>query len=96
MASESTALVISRQVLQDFAVKLPDLGKELNKEVAIYTLEKVQPRVVAFEEQISTIREDLAKIYEEEEAWVDAAKTLIGIPLESQRYDITQSIIDAW
>jgi COP9 signalosome complex subunit 4 len=86
VASESTPLVISRQVLQDFAVKLPELGTALNKEVAIYTLEKVQPRVVAFEEQIATIREDLSKIYEEEESWVEAAKTLIGIPLESQRF----------
>jgi COP9 signalosome complex subunit 4 len=35
---------------------------------------------------VTIIRENLAIIQEENEDWLDAAKTLIGIPLESQRH----------
>lgn len=38
---------------------------------------------MAFEEQLSTIREILAEIYQEEEDWSLAARTLQGIPLDS-------------
>jgi len=37
---------------------------------------------VAFEEQVSVIRTQLAKIYEEEEEWKEAAKVLMAIPLD--------------
>jgi len=38
---------------------------------------------VAFEEQVSTIRENLAKVYEDEEEWAEAAKCLREIPLDT-------------
>jgi COP9 signalosome complex subunit 4 len=78
--------VISRIVLIDFAQGLVVLPQEQHIEIATYSIEKFQPRVVAFEEQVSIIRENLAAIYEEQEEWIEAAKTLIGIPLESQRF----------
>lgn len=120
---EKTPLVISRTLLQHFAISLPKLPPAVHKSVgrhlrndrlhsisksfapknnllyfhrffviistipAHYALEKIQPRVVAFEEQVSVIRVDLAKLYEDEEEWKEAAKILIAIPLDSgQRY----------
>lgn len=83
MLEEKTPLVISRPLLQSFAVALPNLPPDLHKEIAHFALEKIQPRGVAFEEQISIIRVDLAKLYEEEEEWRDAAKILIAIPLDT-------------
>lgn len=87
VAAESTPLVISRVVLSEFASLLPKLEADLHVKIAQVAIEKIQPRVVAFEDQISVIRENLSKVFEEHEQWVDAAKILIGIPLESgQRY----------
>lgn len=84
---EKTPVVVSRTLLQSYAKPLKSLPPELHKQVAQFALEKIQPRVVAFEEQISAIRIDLAKLYEEEEEWREAAKVLIGIPLDgSGRY----------
>jgi len=53
-------------------------------------LELIQPKISAFEEQVSQIREDLAAVYEEENEYTEAAKTLAAIPLESgQRVNLT-------
>ena len=46
-------------------------------------LEKIQPRVVSFEESVTTIRENLAALQESEEEWSKAAQTLAGIDLDS-------------
>jgi len=83
MLDEKTPLVISRTLLHAFAVALPKLPADAHKEIGHYALEKIQPRVVAFEEQVSIIRVDLAKIYEEDEEWKEAAKILIAIPLDT-------------
>jgi len=88
VASDSTPLIISRVVLQDFAQALTGLGADLHVAVAQYAIEKLTPRVVAFEEQLSIVRENLAAIFEEREEWTDAAKVLAGISLESNRYDV--------
>jgi len=55
----------------------------IHKEIGHYALDKIQPRVVAFEEQVAIIRVDLAKLYENEEEWREAAKILIAIPLDT-------------
>lgn len=47
------------------------------------TLCKVQPRVISFEEQVASIRQHLADIYEREQSWREAANVLVGIPLET-------------
>jgi len=83
MLEEKTPLVISRTLLQAFAIGLPKLAPAAHKDVAHYALDKIQPRVVAFEEQVSVVRVDLAKIYEEEEEWKEAAKILMAIPLDT-------------
>lgn len=65
-------------------MKLPD---EISKAVSHYTLEKVQPRVISFEEQVASIRQHLSDIYERNQNWREAASVLVGIPLETgQKY----------
>ena len=46
-------------------------------------LERVQPRVVSYEEQVTTMREGLADCYQAEDNWAEAAKTLAMIDLDS-------------
>lgn len=46
-------------------------------------LEKLQPRVVSFEEPVTLIRERLAEQLEREEQWSKAAGILTGIDLDS-------------
>jgi len=92
-----TPLVISRTLLHAFAQILGELPPAAQKEVGHYTLEKVQPRVVAFEEQVSSIRVQLAAIYEEEENWREAAKILVAIPLDTgQRFLSAEEKVDIY
>jgi len=83
MVLEDTPLVISRQILQVFAQSLKELPPEVHKTVATHALAKLQPRVVAFEEQVSIIREHLAALYQDEEEWGEAAACLRAIPLDT-------------
>nr|XP_020844087.1 COP9 signalosome complex subunit 4 isoform X3 [Phascolarctos cinereus] len=83
MVNENVSLVISRQLLTDFCTHLPSLPDGTAKEVYHFTLEKIQPRVISFEEQVASIRQHLASIYEKEEDWRNAAQVLVGIPLET-------------
>ncbi|XP_074272298.1 COP9 signalosome complex subunit 4 [Silene latifolia] len=83
MLSDDVPLVVSRQLLQSFAVEIGNLEGELQKEIAHYALQQIQPRVVSFEEQALTIREKLAELYESEEQWSKAAQMLSGIDLDS-------------
>jgi len=78
-------IVISRQLLQDFANAVIELPNELFKEVAIHAIETIQPKVIRFEDQVTKLRVRLGNIYEVEEAYIEAAKTLSSIPLEGGR-----------
>lgn len=83
IVNENVSLVISRQILTDISNKLVVLPDDISKAVSHYTLDKVQPRVISFEEQVASIRQHLASIYEREQNWRDAANVLVGIPLET-------------
>ena len=83
LVSEDVQLAVSRQVLLGLAKSMSALAPAQRKEIGLFTLEKVGPRVVSFEEQVSVIREELATIYEKEEEWAEAAAMLAGIPLDS-------------
>ena len=50
--SDDVPLVVSRQLLQSFAQELGRLEAETQKEIALFTLTQIQPRVVSFEEQV--------------------------------------------
>lgn len=85
--NEHVSLVISRQVLSDVGTQLMKLPDETSKVVSHFTLDRVQPRVISFEEQVASIRQHLAQIYERIHNWREAAATLVGIPLETgQKY----------
>jgi COP9 signalosome complex subunit 4 len=77
---EDTPVIISRQLLQLFAVGIGGLPNPVHKEIAQYALTKVQPRVVTFEEQVTVIRENLAELYQAEQDFLQAAQILEGIP----------------
>ncbi|KAK9863293.1 hypothetical protein WJX84_010863 [Apatococcus fuscideae] len=83
MVSDAVPLVVSRQLLSTFSQAISRLSPQTHKAVATHTLEKLQPRVVSFEEQVTTLREHLANLLEEEEDWSRAAQTLAGIDLDS-------------
>lgn len=83
IVNENVSLVISRQILTDISNQLTVLPDNISKAVSHYTLDKVQPRVISFEEQVASIRQHLAAIYEREQNWRDAANVLVGIPLET-------------
>lgn len=52
VVNENVSLVISRQLLTDFCTHLPNLPDGTAKAVYHFTLEKIQPRVISFEEQV--------------------------------------------
>lgn len=54
VVNENVSLVISRQLLTDFCTHLPNLPDSTAKEIYHFTLEKIQPRVISFEEQVRT------------------------------------------
>ncbi|GAB6028555.1 COP9 signalosome complex subunit 4 [Chamberlinius hualienensis] len=83
IVNENVSLVISRQILTDVGTLLTKLPDDLSKQVSHFTLEKVQPRVISFEEQVASVRQHLSDIYERESSWREAASVLVGIPLET-------------
>ncbi|XP_008547230.1 COP9 signalosome complex subunit 4 [Microplitis demolitor] len=89
IVNENVSLVISRQVLTDVSTRLSHLPDEISKAVSHYTLDKVQPRVISFEEQVASIRQHLANIYERNQDWREAANVLVGIPLETGQKQYT-------
>mmetsp|Transcript_38359 Transcript_38359/g.95192 ORF Transcript_38359/g.95192 Transcript_38359/m.95192 type:complete len:405 (-) Transcript_38359:261-1475(-) len=83
MLSDDVPLVISRQILQTLCQEVQSLPSEHHKVTAQFALEKISPRVVSFEEQVSVLREGLAKLFQDEEEWSRAAGVLAGIDLDS-------------
>jgi len=83
---DNVGLVVGRQVLSEL-VRILGEGAikdlELRKCVVVDTLATVQPRIVSYEEQVNTLRFQLADLLEEEEEWSEAAKVLMGISLDS-------------
>ena len=85
LINESVGLVISRQLFTDLCAALVSLSREEAKTVANYSLEKIQPRAISFEDQVTSFRQILAEIYEAESDWKRAATILSGIPLETSQ-----------
>lgn len=75
--------MISRQILTEISGHLVKLPDDVSKTVSHYMLDKVQPRVISFEEQVANIRQHLADIYERNQLCREAAVVLVGIPLET-------------
>ena len=83
MVNENVSLMIARQLLTDSCTYLPNLPDGTAKEIFfIFTLEKIQPRVISSEEQVASIRQHIATTYEKE-GCRKADQVLVGIPLET-------------
>ncbi|XP_039274154.1 COP9 signalosome complex subunit 4-like [Styela clava] len=89
MVNENVSQIVSRQLMTEFCQHLSQLNNAMCKEVCHFALDRIQPRVISFEEQVAQIRQHLAKVYEDEESWKDAATILVGINIESgqKQYD---------
>lgn len=83
VVNDQVSLVISRQILTEICAHFAKLPDDISKDIGNYTLERVQPRVISFEEQVATIRQHLSSIYERQEQWREAANVLGLIPLET-------------
>jgi len=89
VVQESVSLVVSRQLLTEIAKLICGMAPEELKVLAQYTLQKVQPRVISFEDQVASIRQSLADVFEREHRYRDAAQALTGIPLETGQRQYT-------
>jgi COP9 signalosome complex subunit 4 len=91
---DSGGLVVGRQVLSELVKILGEGGIkdiDLRKRVVEDTLATVQPRIVSYEEQVNSLRFQLADLLEQEEEWSDAARVLMGISLDSGQRSISDS-----
>lgn len=59
------------------------------RQVLENSLEQLQPRVLSFEEQASSLRIQLASLLEAEEEWKEAAQVLFAIPLDSGHRNVS-------
>lgn len=66
------------------------IDQEVQVEILENTLEQLQPRVLSFEEQVTSIRLHLADILESSEQWIEAARILQGISLESGHRSVSE------
>lgn len=73
--------MISRQLITELFENILTLPDEMIIQLSKCILEKLNPRVISFEEQVVLIRQNLSKIYEKQKYYSDAAQILIGIPL---------------
>lgn len=95
---ESLGIVAARPLLNK-AVQAVGSLKSIDDRLAAGThaLEALGPRVVSFEEQDAAIREILAEAYQESDDFVEAAKMLAGIQLESSQREVTDdSKVKTW
>ncbi|XP_037092716.1 COP9 signalosome complex subunit 4-like [Pollicipes pollicipes] len=83
IVNENVSLVISRQLLSEVSAHMTRLPDPTSQQVALFVLETVQPRAISFEEQLATVRQHLAGVYERQQRWREAASVLTAIPLET-------------
>ncbi|KAG6333771.1 hypothetical protein ID866_5319 [Astraeus odoratus] len=83
---ENVGFVIGRQVLTELVKSLGAgviTNHDLRKCITQSTLSLLQPRIVSYEEQVNSLRFQLADLLEAEEEWTEAARVLMGISLDS-------------
>ena len=95
---ESVGIVASRPLLGLSVEAIRSMtSTEAQIEVGTHALLALQSRVVSFEEQDAAIREILADAYQAQEDYLDAAKMLQGIQLESSQRKISDvSKLKTW
>ena len=95
---DSLGIVTTRPLLTAYVAALKGISSsDVKIEVGRQALQALEPRVVSFEEQDAAIREILADAYQEQGDYVDAAKALQGIQLESsQRKILDDTRVRTW
>jgi len=86
VVQESVGLVIGRQILSELVKALEEervSAPGLRKQIVQETLATIQPRIVSYEEQVNSLRFQLADLLEAEESWTEAARVLMGISLDA-------------
>ncbi|KAI9702099.1 MAG: hypothetical protein M1836_001443 [Candelina mexicana] len=87
---DTLGIVASRPLLASFVDSLKSVPRaDVKIEVGQHALATLHPRVVSYEEQDALIREILADAYEEQEDYIDSAKVLQGIQLDSSQRSIS-------
>ncbi|OQV16320.1 COP9 signalosome complex subunit 4 [Hypsibius exemplaris] len=81
---ETFNIVAARQYCNEFCQTVVLLSPGLQKEIIPYALDKIQSRTISFEEQIFALRMRLAdELQNGDQDWIQAAKVLSLIPLDS-------------
>ncbi|SNX82211.1 related to COP9 - signalosome complex subunit 4 [Melanopsichium pennsylvanicum] len=85
MAEEHASRQRDRDRMQDDEDESvpPIADNDTRRRMLENALEQLQPRVLSFEEQASSLRMQLASLLEAEEDWIEAAQVLLAIPLDS-------------
>ncbi|TKY85278.1 hypothetical protein EX895_006358 [Sporisorium graminicola] len=65
------------------------VDRDTRRQLLENALEQLQPRVLSFEEQASSLRIQLAALLEAEEDWNEAARVLLAIPLDSGHRNVS-------
>ena len=87
---ESVGIVAARPLLSSAVEAIGSIkGTKSKIEVGTHALQTLESRVVSFEEQDAMLREIMADAYQEQEDFIDAAKMLQGIQLESSQRKIS-------
>lgn len=95
---ETLGIVAARPLLDSSILVIKSLpSTEARVTVGTHVLSVLEPRVGSFEEQDASLREILAEAYQAQEEYLEAAKMLQGIKLESsQRIVSDESKIRTW
>ncbi|KAJ9627280.1 hypothetical protein H2203_003742 [Taxawa tesnikishii (nom. ined.)] len=87
---ESVGIVASRPLLANFVERLRQVpDPDVRIEVGTHTVGALQPKVVSYEEQDTQVKFMLADAYEENEDYIDSAKVLQTITLDSSQRAIS-------
>lgn len=87
---DSIGIVAARPLLSSAVEAVEAIKSTESKiEVGTHALQTLESRVVSFEEQDAMLREIMADAYQEQEDFIDAAKMLQGIQLESSQRKIS-------
>ena len=87
---ESLGIVAARPLLGAYIDGLRALDNAVMRlDIGQYALQVLQSRVVSFEEHDACLRQILADTYQQQEDYVEAAKVLQGIQLESSQRKVT-------
>lgn len=90
VVNETVSLVISRQMITELSERIHTLPDEALKiDLMKHILEKLNPRVISFEDQVVYLRSNMATIYEAAGQYRESAAILIGIPLLTGQKDYT-------